>query len=248
MGNALKSGQFLKYIVKPLGNVQIKLKSPQPMMLLAGCDEKSLKLGKAELPSSHQQNYVNYHPFSLKHCISVITINVEEAVENLKTNISGSSPNRDPSKNITVTKSQARVPVPLKVTVQPNLEGIVSRLIGFPCFNKSSAVPTKTEAMLSRSNSRPKCRIAIQRCRRVADLWDGLYVRLLSLVPGFPSDRDLLWLAFPPCPLGTERLVVAHLGVLVAEIWETRSFLRPPSRAELAAAVRGHFPALRCLF
>jgi hypothetical protein len=87
-----------------------------------------------------------------------------------------------------------------------------------------------------------------QRCQRVADLWDGLYVRLLSLVPGFPSDRDLLWLAFPPCPLGTERLVVAHLGLLVAEIWETRSFLRPPSRAELAAAFRGHFPTLRCLF
>jgi hypothetical protein len=87
-----------------------------------------------------------------------------------------------------------------------------------------------------------------QRCQRVADLWDGLYVRLLSLVPGFPSDRNLLWLAFPPCPLTVERLVVAHLGVLVAEIWETRSFLRPPSRAELAAAFRGHFPALRCLF
>jgi hypothetical protein len=83
---------------------------------------------------------------------------------------------------------------------------------------------------------------------RLADLWDGLYVRLLSLVPGFLSDRDLLWLAFPPCPLGTERLVVAHLGLLVAEIWETRSFLRPPYRAELAAAFRGHFPALRCLF
>jgi hypothetical protein len=87
-----------------------------------------------------------------------------------------------------------------------------------------------------------------QRCQRVADLWDGLYVRLLALVPGFPSDRDLLWLAFPPCPLGTERLVVAHIGLLVAEIWESRSFLRPPSRAELAAAFRVHFPDLRCLF
>ncbi len=57
-----------------------------------------------------------------------------------------------------------------------------------------------------------------------------------------------MWLAFPPCPLAVERLVVAHLGVLVAEIWETRYFLWPPSRAELAAAFRGHFPALRCLF
>jgi hypothetical protein len=132
------------------------------MILLAGCDEKSLKWGKAKLPSSNQQKCVNFHPFFLKHCISVITINVEEAVLNKKPNISGSSPNRDPSKNITVTKSQSRVTVPLKVTVQPNLEGIVSRLISFPCFNKSSAVPTKTEAMLSRSNSRPKCRIAIQ--------------------------------------------------------------------------------------
>ena len=67
-----------------------------------------------------------------------------------------------------------------------------------------------------------------QRCQRVADLWDGLYVRLLSLVPGFPSDRDLLWLAFPPCPLAVERLVVAHLGVLVAEIWETGPSCGPP--------------------
>jgi hypothetical protein len=90
--------------------------------------------------------------------------------------------------------------------------------------------------------------ISLSTIRSVHNLWDGLYVRLLSLVPGFPSDRDLLWLAFPPCPLAVERLVVAHLGVLVAEIWETRSFLRPPSRAELAAAFRGHFPALRCLF
>ncbi len=87
-----------------------------------------------------------------------------------------------------------------------------------------------------------------QCCRQVADLWDGLYVRLLSLVPGFPSDWDLLWLAFPPCPPAVERLVVAHLGVLVAEVWEARSFLRPPSCAELVAAFRGHFPALRCLF
>jgi hypothetical protein len=87
-----------------------------------------------------------------------------------------------------------------------------------------------------------------QSCQRVADLWDGLYVRLLSLVLGFPSDGELLRLAFPSCSSVVERLVVAHLGVLVAEVWEARSFLRPPSCAELAAAFRGHFPALRSLF
>jgi hypothetical protein len=84
-----------------------------------------------------------------------------------------------------------------------------------------------------------------QRCQRVAGLWD---VRLLSLVPGFPSDWNLRRLAFPSCPAAVERLVVAHLGVLVTEVWEARSFLRPPSRAELAASFKGHFPALRFLF
>jgi hypothetical protein len=39
---------------------------------------------------------------------------------------------------------------------------------------------------------------------------------LLSVVPRFPSDWDLLQLAFPLCAASVERLVVAYLGVLVA--------------------------------
>jgi hypothetical protein len=87
-----------------------------------------------------------------------------------------------------------------------------------------------------------------QRCPPAADLWDGLYVKLLSLVPGFSS--DLLMLAFPTCPASVERLEVAHLGVLVAKFgmlgpW---SFLRPPSRLDLAVSFKAHFPAFRLLF
>ncbi len=87
-----------------------------------------------------------------------------------------------------------------------------------------------------------------QRCPRVANLWDALYVKLVFLVPGLPSDWDLLLLAFLVCLATVERLVVAHLGVLVAEIWYAWSFLHPPSRADLAVSFKAHFPALRPLF
>jgi hypothetical protein len=87
-----------------------------------------------------------------------------------------------------------------------------------------------------------------QRCPLVADLWEGLYFKLVGLMPGLPSDFKLLMLAFPAVPAAVERLMVAHLGVFVAEWWESRSLLRLPSRRDLAAAFRAHFPALRPLF
>jgi hypothetical protein len=87
-----------------------------------------------------------------------------------------------------------------------------------------------------------------QQCPRIADLSDGLYARLVSLVPGLPADVELLMLAFPASPALVERMVVAHVAVLVAELWETRSCLRPPSRGDLAASLRVHFQALRTLF
>jgi hypothetical protein len=40
-----------------------------------------------------------------------------------------------------------------------------------------------------------------QQCPRIADLWDGLYARLVALVPGLPSDVELLMLAFPATPM-----------------------------------------------
>jgi hypothetical protein len=87
-----------------------------------------------------------------------------------------------------------------------------------------------------------------QQCPPIADLWEGLYARLVTLVPGLPSDVELLMLAFPASPVAVERVVVAHVDVLVAELWESRSCLRPSSRGALAASLRVHFPALRPLF
>jgi hypothetical protein len=57
-----------------------------------------------------------------------------------------------------------------------------------------------------------------QHCPRLSVHWDSLYVKLLSVVPGFSSDWDLLMLAFPVCPASVERSVVDHLGVLVAKL------------------------------
>jgi hypothetical protein len=87
-----------------------------------------------------------------------------------------------------------------------------------------------------------------QHCPLVSDSWERLYFRLVGLLPGLPSDLELILLAFPVAPVAVERLVVAHLGVFVAEWWESRGLLRPPSRGDLLAAFRAHFPALRPLF
>jgi hypothetical protein len=76
----------------------------------------------------------------------------------------------------------------------------------------------------------------------------GLYFKLVGLMPCLPSDFELIMLAFPAVPVAVERLVVAHLGVFVAEWWESRGLLRPPSRRDLVAAFRDHFLALRPLF
>jgi hypothetical protein len=82
-----------------------------------------------------------------------------------------------------------------------------------------------------------------QLCPRIADLWDGLYARLVTMVTGLPSD-----MAFPVSMVSVERCVVAHVASLVLEFWETRSCLRPPSCGDLVAFLRVHFPALRPLF
>jgi hypothetical protein len=87
-----------------------------------------------------------------------------------------------------------------------------------------------------------------QQCPCIADLWEGLYARLVALVPGLPSDVELLMLAFPAAPVAVERMVVAHVAVLVAELWEARSCLRPVSRGDLVVALRVNFPAVRPLF
>ncbi len=42
---------------------------------------------------------------------------------------------------------------------------------------------------------------------------ESLYVRMMTLVPGFLPDWDLLMLAFPEMSSSVERLVVAHLEV-----------------------------------
>jgi hypothetical protein len=47
------------------------------------------------------------------------------------------------------------------------------------------------------------------------------YVKLLAVVPGFPSDLDLLMLAFLLCPAPVKILSLAHLGFLVAELWKS---------------------------
>jgi hypothetical protein len=72
-----------------------------------------------------------------------------------------------------------------------------------------------------------------QLCPRKADLWDGLDVRLVTMVPGLPSDLELLMLAFLALVASVERVVVALVATLVLEVWETRSCLRPPSRGDL---------------
>jgi hypothetical protein len=55
-------------------------------------------------------------------------------------------------------------------------------------------------------------------------------------------------LFFPVCSASVERLVVAHEGVLVAELWETRTILGPPSRADLVASLRVPFLAMQLSF
>ncbi len=87
-----------------------------------------------------------------------------------------------------------------------------------------------------------------QPCPRVSNLWDILYVKLVFLVPDLSSDWDMLLLAFLVCSAAVERRVVAHLGVLVGEMWDAGSFLHPPSRADLAVSFKAHFPALKPLF
>jgi hypothetical protein len=87
-----------------------------------------------------------------------------------------------------------------------------------------------------------------QQCPRIADLCEGLYARLVTLVPGLPSDVELLMLAFPAAPEAVERMVVAHVAVLVAELWGARSCLGPVSRGDLAVAFRVSFLAVRLLF
>jgi hypothetical protein len=87
-----------------------------------------------------------------------------------------------------------------------------------------------------------------QRYPLVADSWERLYFKLVGLLPGLPSDFELIMLAFFAALVAVERLVVAHLGVFVAEWWESHGLLRPPSRGDLLAAFRVLFPALRPLF
>ncbi len=88
----------------------------------------------------------------------------------------------------------------------------------------------------------------LQCCPRISDLWDSLYIKLLAVVPGLPSGWELLMLFFPVCSASVESLVVAHLGVLVAELWETRTFLGPPFRADLVASLRAPFLAIQLSF
>jgi hypothetical protein len=71
-----------------LGNAQIKLESAEQFFPFAGCDEKSRKRGQypigdnAELLSGYWQKHDNFHPFPVKHCISVKTNLIEKALKN----------------------------------------------------------------------------------------------------------------------------------------------------------------------
>ncbi len=49
---------------------------------------------------------------------------------------------------------------------------------------------------------------------------------LLGLVPGLPRDWELLMRAFPPVARQTEQVVVAHLAVLMEEMWDTIKIFR----------------------
>jgi hypothetical protein len=55
-------------------------------------------------------------------------------------------------------------------------------------------------------------------------------------------------LTFPVCSASVEGLVEAHLGVLVAELWETNTLLCPPSGADLVTSLRVHFLAMQPSF
>jgi hypothetical protein len=48
--------------------------------------------------------------------------------------------------------------------------------------------------------------------------WESFFVRMLSVVTGFSSDWDLLMLAYLESLAPVERLVVAHLAALLAEL------------------------------
>jgi hypothetical protein len=81
-----------------------------------------------------------------------------------------------------------------------------------------------------------------QRCGRIADLWDALYARLVTLVPGLPSDLDFLMLAFPPCAGPLERLVVAHVGVLVLVLWVAPLLYSASIQGGLEGGLQGPVP------
>ncbi len=55
-------------------------------------------------------------------------------------------------------------------------------------------------------------------------------------------------LAFPVFLTLVERLVMDHLGVFVAEMWESRALLCLPIRADLVASFKVHFLTLRSSF
>jgi hypothetical protein len=48
---------------------------------------------------------------------------------------------------------------------------------------------------------------------RTADLWEGLYIRILAIIPGFPPDWEFLMLAFTELSWRIEQVVVYHLAV-----------------------------------
>jgi hypothetical protein len=60
---------------------------------------------KAEEPSSYWQKRGNFHPFSLKHCLSVYIYKKLKKQWKIIITIIGSSPNTGPSNNITVSQS-----------------------------------------------------------------------------------------------------------------------------------------------